>query len=68
MKVGWNYAWRFGAAALLGSGSAALLAVGITTGSTGLIVGGIGLLGLLGVFFIAVIMPWTRAWSSALPK
>jgi hypothetical protein len=68
MKVGWNYAWRFGVAAVLGAGAAALLAVGITTGSTGLIVGGVGLIGLLGVFFITVLMPWTRAWSSTLPK
>ena len=64
MKVGWNYVWRFGLGALLGAGAAALLAVGIATGGTGLIVGGVAAVGVLGVYCLTVIMPWTRAWSA----
>jgi hypothetical protein len=63
MKVGWNYAWRFGLGALLGGAAAGLLAVGIMTGGTGLIVGGVACVGVLGIYCLTIIMPWTRTWS-----
>ena len=67
MPVGWSYAWRFGIGALLGGGTAALLAVGITTGGTGLLVGGVAGCGLIAVYTLTVIMPWTRSWATSLP-
>jgi hypothetical protein len=66
MKVGWNYFWRFGLGAVLGAGGAALLGVGITLSHTGLIVGGIAAIAVLGIYIITVIMPWTRRWVSDL--
>ena len=67
MRVGWNYAWRFGVGALLGAGTAALLAVGIATGGTGLLVAGVAGCALMAVYTLTVIMPWTRQWAAAPP-
>lgn len=67
MRVGWNYAWRFSLGAVLGAGTAALLAVGIATGGTGLLVGGVAGCALIAVYTLTVIMPWTRAWATSLP-
>ena len=67
MAVGWNYVWRFGVGAVLGAGTAALLAVGIATGGTGLLVAGVAGCALIAVYTLTVIMPWTRNWSRSLP-
>ena len=64
MYVGWNYLWRFGLGAVLGAGTAALLAVGICCGPTGLIVAGVAGIGVLALYTVAVLVPWMRRWSS----
>ena len=65
MPVGWSYVWRFGIGALLGAGTASLLAVGIATGGTGLLVGGVAGCAMIALYTLTVIMPWTRAWSNS---
>ena len=62
MRVSWNYFWRFGLAALIGAATATCLAVGICCGPTGLIVAGIAGIGVLALYIVAVLAPWTRRW------
>jgi hypothetical protein len=65
MRVGWNYAWRFGLGTVIGAGTAACLAVGICCGPTGLIVAGVAGIGVLALYIVAVIAPWLRRWSAS---
>ncbi len=66
MKVAWSYFWRFGLAAVVGSGAAALLAVGIATDKPAIIVGGIGCLVLLVFIIFSLLVPWLRSWERAI--
>ncbi len=67
MRVGWNYAWRYGLAALIGAAAAALIAVGIYLNSVPLLISGVAGCVFLAFYCLIVLIPWMARWSQSLP-
>lgn len=65
MRVGWNYIWRYGLAALIGAAIAALISVGIYLNSVPLLISGVSGCVFLAFYCVVVVIPWTAQWSQS---
>jgi hypothetical protein len=67
MRVGWNYIWRYGLAALIGAATAALIGVGIYLNSVPLLISGVSGCVFLAFYCLVVLIPWMARWTQSLP-